>query len=86
MKAFSTKTVRRVARTNRRCRWGDCHRSIRVGEPYLHFVEFPGGESGYADYAGHPVSMDICHMCAKDGPDEGLLVPAGLPIRGEVTV
>ena len=81
MKEYRVKTVRRVARADRRCRWGDCHRGIRATEPYLHIVEFPNGESGYASDAGHPVAMDICHECAHGGYGEDLLVPAGLQIR-----
>lgn len=56
----NTRVVRRVARTQR---YG-CH-VIKPGEVYLEWTEFPGGEAGYADYAGHPVRMAECADCAS---------------------
>lgn len=38
--------------------------NIRKGELYLLCTEFPGGESGFADSAGHPVRLRICMACA----------------------
>ena len=55
-----TRVVRRVARTPR----NGCH-PIKPGDAYLEWTEFPGGEAGYADYAGHPVRMAECGECAR---------------------
>lgn len=38
--------------------------NIRKGDLYLLCTEFPGGESGYADAAGHPVRLRLCMDCA----------------------
>ncbi|WP_280389272.1 hypothetical protein [Nocardia wallacei] len=38
---------------------------IQPGELYLEHKEFPGGESGYADAAGHPVRAAECRACAE---------------------
>ncbi|WP_301119839.1 hypothetical protein [Mycolicibacterium fortuitum] len=56
---MSIARVRR-ARRNRR----GCH-PIRAGELYIEHTEFPGGDSGYADAAGHPVRMAECRQCAE---------------------
>lgn len=40
-------------------------RPIRPGELYVEHTEYPGGESGYADSAGHPVRMAECRDCAE---------------------
>lgn len=67
-----TTATPRVARKPRHCiscyplRW-----TIAVGEHYLEIKEFPGGESGYADSAKHPVRAAVCEVCARrhgDGP------------------
>lgn len=58
MTAF-TMRVRRA----RKPRFG-CH-SIRAGELYIEHTEFPGGEAGWADAAGHPVRMAECRFCAE---------------------
>lgn len=56
------RTRMRVRRA-RRVRYG-CH-LIQPGEVYIEHIEFPGGESGYADSAGHPVRMYECATCAE---------------------
>ncbi|WP_280381021.1 hypothetical protein [Nocardia wallacei] len=38
---------------------------IQPGELYLEHKEFPGGEAGYADAAGHPVRAAECRACAE---------------------
>jgi hypothetical protein len=38
---------------------------ISPGDRYLEHVEFPGGEGGYADSAGHPVRGAECGSCAR---------------------
>ena len=48
------------------CDW--CQEAIVKGSVYVLATEFPGGEAGYADSAGHPVSWRIhdappCHYC-----------------------
>ena len=57
-------TRRRVARKAHACGWGTC-RTIQPGEVYLEHVEYPGGEAGYADAAGHPVRLAECPDCAN---------------------
>ena len=37
---------------------------MRPGELYLMHTEFPGGDAGYADGAGHPVRLAECRACA----------------------
>ena len=54
---------RRMARTAHPACGGYCP-TIQPGEVYLEVVEFPGGESGYATSAGHPVRMAVCARCA----------------------
>ena len=39
------------------CAW--CDGRIDVGELHIIATEFPGGEAGYADYAGRPVRMRV---------------------------
>lgn len=70
-------TVRRVARKTHWC--PGCHPSqpIRAGQAYLVHTEFPGGDSGYADAAGHPVRMSECGDCARRYGRGALLEPAG---------
>lgn len=68
-----TKRVRR-ARTVRVACGGYC-RPIRPGEYYIEHTEFPGGDAGYADYAGHPVRMNECRKCAERY-DRGDLIAA----------
>lgn len=49
---------RRVtARMDHRCEW--CGGAIPAGASHIVCKEFPGGEAGYADAAGHPVRMRI---------------------------
>jgi hypothetical protein len=55
-------TKSRVRRA-RRPRLG-CH-PVRPGELSIEHTEFPGGDSGYADSAGHPVRMAECRSCAE---------------------
>ncbi|PJE24754.1 MAG: hypothetical protein CK431_04475 [Mycobacterium sp.] len=50
-------------RRARKIRFG-CH-VIQPGELYIEWTEFPGGEAGYADMAGHPVRMAECRSCAE---------------------
>lgn len=49
--------TRQVARKVHGCDW--CHGAIEVGETYTIATEFPGGEAGYADFAGHPVRFRL---------------------------
>lgn len=58
---MTTTARRRVARRPRTC--GSGH-PIPAGAAYLLWTEFPGGEAGYADAAGHPVQMSECAECA----------------------
>jgi hypothetical protein len=78
------------------CSWGDCRAAmgparvrpdarIPAGEPHLVLTEFPGGDAGYADAAGKPVSMRICHECARMSVHADLLCPLELPLRTELT-
>lgn len=39
--------------------------TIAIGDRYLEIKEFPGGESGYADSAKHPVRAAECEVCAR---------------------
>lgn len=55
-------TISKVRRASK-ARTG-CH-PIQRGELYVEHTEFPGGESGYADAAGHPVRMAECRACAE---------------------
>lgn len=60
--------VRRAAKTHS-CEGYRCPRKptrIKPGEHYLLCTEFPGGELGYADHAGHPIRFKYCADCAKD--------------------
>ncbi|MFE2996848.1 hypothetical protein ACFXG4_17755 [Nocardia sp. NPDC059246] len=43
-----------------------CDRRIKPGEQYLEHKEFPSGESGYADAAGHPVRLAECYRCGRE--------------------
>lgn len=54
---------REKARRARKTRYG-CH-VIAAGDLYIEHTEFPGGEAGYADAAGHPVRMAECRACAE---------------------
>lgn len=56
-------SVLRRARRHRLCDSHDC--AIGRGDYYLVHVEFPGGESGFADAAGQPVRMAECRVCAE---------------------
>lgn len=44
---------------------GGCSGVIKPGEMYLAGIEFPGGDLGLADYAGHPVRLAECRRCAE---------------------
>lgn len=37
--------------------------AINPGDRYLIETEYPGGDAGYADAAGHPVRMKVCRSC-----------------------
>ena len=52
----------RTARKPRRCSNGH---AIHPGDRYIEHKEFPGGDAGHADSAGHPVRMSECGDCAK---------------------
>ncbi|MGW4126286.1 hypothetical protein [Nocardia sp. NPDC004711] len=60
----------RCARKSHEC---TCDRWIQPGEQYLEHKEFPGGESGYANAAGHPVCLAECYRCAVRCGCESLL-------------
>jgi hypothetical protein len=55
--------VRRARKTRSAC-FGHC-KSIQPGDLYIEHTEFPGGESGWADTAGHLVRMAECRSCAE---------------------
>jgi hypothetical protein len=55
--------VRRAVKPHLAC-GGYCP-TIQPGELYIEHTEFPGGESGFADAAGHPVRMAECRACAE---------------------
>lgn len=55
--------VRRARATRPAC-GGRCP-SIKPGDLYIEWTEFPGGDAGYADAAGHPVRMAECRRCAE---------------------
>lgn len=59
MSFYTTKACK--ARKTHKCT--GC-RTIQPGEYYLVHKEFPGGDAGYADSAGHPVRMAECSDCA----------------------
>lgn len=40
---------------------------IKPGDKYVLCTELPGGESGFADDAGHPVKLRLCVNCARLG-------------------
>lgn len=86
-------------RRARKSHWGDCgpwHR-IRPGDYYLQGVEFPDGDLGWANEAGHPVRLRECRECAVrygrgglfPGADSGAVatgvVAEGLPRPAEVS-
>jgi hypothetical protein len=52
-----------TARKPHQCRWGQC-RTIEPGERYIIATEYPGGDTAYADTAGHPIRLAICADCA----------------------
>lgn len=51
---------------------------IRKGDLYVLCTEFPGGESGFADSAGHPVRLRLCMECAPRWVTEQLPAPSTL--------
>lgn len=53
----------RKARKARICPGCRCY--IGAGHLYIEHTEFPGGDAGYADAAGHPVRMAECRQCAE---------------------
>lgn len=68
-----------TARKDRRCdNYPPCRNGIKAGDRYLICTEYPGGESGYADTAGHPVRL---HLCAAHslGRVEPVGVSGGVP-------
>lgn len=66
-RTYNCATERHVrARKDYACSW--CGEAIPKGSEYVIATEFPGGEAGYADSAGHPVRFRIhgappCHYC-----------------------
>lgn len=50
-----------------------CCKPIQPGDLYVEHTEFPGGESGYADAAGHPVHMAECRDCAERYGRSGMI-------------
>lgn len=59
------------ARKDHRCEW--CGKPIPKGSDHVVATEFPGGDAGYADAAGHPVRMRIhgeppCHYHGETRP------------------
>ena len=55
--------VRRARKPRPAC-GGYCP-TIKPGDYYIEWTEFPGGEAGFADAAGHPVRMAECRSCAE---------------------
>lgn len=59
-------TITTRARRARKRTWcGSCSGAIQPGAVYLEGKEFPGGELGFADYAGRPVRLIECRECAE---------------------
>lgn len=56
-------STERKARKRHCC--GSCEESIAPGEFYLRHTTFPGDDNGFADSAGHPVSLAECADCAE---------------------
>lgn len=75
--AFRQVGRRRVARKTHAACGGYCP-PILPGDVYMELTELPGGESGHADSAGHPVRMAVCASCAcKHGDYQSVFpVPA----------
>lgn len=61
---MTTTAKARRARTTRVACGGYCP-PIKPGDYYVEWTEFPGGDAGYADYAGHPVRLNECRACAE---------------------
>ena len=59
---FTTKRCK--SRKVRKCPGCRTPGKIQPGDYYLMHTEFPGGDAGYADAAGHPVRMAECAECA----------------------
>lgn len=62
------RSVHVVAVQRHTCVW--CGKPIEPGSEYVVATEYPGGDAGYADYAGHPVRMSVhaessCHYCTE---------------------
>ena len=70
---YCTTGRRRLARKKHPACGGHCP-PIQPGEVYLEVTEFPGGESGYADAAGHPVRMCVCAPCLIARDRQGALI------------
>lgn len=69
-KGYCTEERHVTARKPHTCAW--CGNGIPVGTVHVVVTEFPGGEAGYADYAGHPVRMRVhaeppCHYHSPGG-------------------
>lgn len=64
---------RRVARTRWQC--ARCGDSIPPGDAYLEVTELPGGQSGHADAAGHPVRLQVCAECVFRRGDSHMVDP-----------
>lgn len=79
-------TRRRIARKPHRCEGCTSIQPgpIQPGDVYLEHTEFPGGDAGYADAAGHPVRAAECAGCAARYGREYLLEP--IPEHQQVTV
>lgn len=65
-------------RKARTIRYG-CH-IVMPGELYIEHTEFPGGDAGYADSAGHPVRMAECRCCAERYGRGDLIAAAEQPV------
>lgn len=52
------------ARKPHRCAM--CRRQIEPGEVYVKWVDLPGSDAGYADSAGHPVTLVSCIDCEHE--------------------
>ncbi len=71
-----TTCVRRARKGHVAC-GGYCP-PIKQGDLYLEHKEFPGGEAGFADAAGHPVRLAECRACAERY-GRGHLLPTEVP-------
>lgn len=77
----ATMVTAQRARKPHRCEW--CRKSaIAAGDVYVTWIEFPGGDAGYADSAGHPVRLNVCIDCEHE--DRRWLILAELELGSAI--